>query len=99
MVSVTILSTHASQGETTPQECHCARIERAVHSVLSRSPYWLLRCVQCEVRKKTLILRGVVPSYFLKQMAQTLIRAELPSGLSIENQIEIGGPDMRQRND
>jgi hypothetical protein len=41
--------------------------------LLRRSPYLILRNVCCEEQEGRLVLRGRVPCYYLKQIAQTTI--------------------------
>lgn len=65
-----------------------ASIERAAQIQLARSGYTSLRAVTCRFRDGTLILRGDVPSYFHKQVAQEAIR-KVKSVESIENEIEV----------
>jgi hypothetical protein len=72
------------------------RVEQAVRIALNGSVYLPIRQVSCRVRLKTLVLRGVVPSYYLKQIAQERVRELLvsqkaPEDLVIDNQIEIAG--------
>ena len=38
------------------------------------SPYVALRSIVCEFHEGVLVLRGQVPSYYLKQLAQELVR-------------------------
>lgn len=66
----------------------------AVLSLLRDSGYDALRNLRCEVFGDVVIVSGVVPSYFLKQMAQTFIlKLGWIKGLS--NQIEVF-PESRQ---
>lgn len=46
----------------------------AVVAELADSGYAALCCVECQVRDDSVVLEGSVPSYHLKQMAQTLAR-------------------------
>lgn len=41
---------------------------------LRQSSYFALRYVACEYHEGVLILRGRVPSFYLSQIAQTLVR-------------------------
>jgi len=43
-----------------------------VHARFQRSPYLPLRNINCSLRDGVLLLRGRVPTYYLKQMAQTI---------------------------
>jgi len=45
--------------------------------------------VACEVRQRVLVLRGRVPSFYLKQVVQTVVRDLLSDGLVIDNQVEV----------
>ena len=61
-------------------------ILESVETMLRGSPHLQLRNVKCELREEVLILRGVVPSFHLKQLAQTLLK---DLDIEIENQIEV----------
>ena len=39
---------------------------------LQNSPYWSLRQLICQMDQGRVVLRGTVPCYFLKQVAQSL---------------------------
>lgn len=49
------------------------RLELAAASRLADCGYQILRKVVCEYRQGTLTLRGCVPSYYLKQLAQVAV--------------------------
>ena len=36
------------------------------------SAYWSIRQLVCEIDREQIVLRGTVPTYYLKQVAQTL---------------------------
>jgi hypothetical protein len=36
------------------------------------SAYWSIRQIVCEIDREQIVLRGTVPSYYLKQVAQSL---------------------------
>jgi hypothetical protein len=55
---------------------------------LRRLPYRTLRWVTCDVKEGVLILRGRVPTYYLKQLAQTSV-ARVPGLKAITNNIEV----------
>jgi hypothetical protein len=44
----------------------------ALEQNLRSSPYWSLRQLVCQVDRDRVTLRGTVPSFYLKQVAQTL---------------------------
>lgn len=60
--------------------------------LLRRQPYLALRHVVCDLRDGVLILSGRVPSYHLKQIAQTVV-TQVEGMLPISNQIEVVRPD------
>ncbi len=64
-------------------------IEDRVKSVLQSSSYHHIQQVSCEVNDGVLILRGRVPSYYLKQIAQTAVLDLTCNGLVIDNQMEV----------
>jgi hypothetical protein len=55
---------------------------------LRRSSYPGLRHVSCEHEGNVLVLRGHVSSYYLKQLAQELVRA-LAGGGRVVNMVEV----------
>jgi hypothetical protein len=61
--------------------------ERA-EACLRSSPYLTLRNVSCEFRDGTLTLLGCLPTYYLKQIAQTVVAA-LHGVERIDNQIAV----------
>jgi osmotically-inducible protein OsmY len=63
-------------------------VEDRARKQLQGQPYRALKHVSCEYRDGALVLRGRLPSYFLKQMAQTAV-ARLPGVERIHNHIEV----------
>ena len=63
-------------------------MQNQAQALLLRTPYPALRSISCECRGRELILRGRLPSYFLKQMAQSAV-AHLPGVDRVVNQIEV----------
>jgi hypothetical protein len=53
-----------------------------------RSPYSALRKLICHVEQDCIVLRGTVPCYYLKQIAQTLAVKSMGLG-SIYSEIEV----------
>ena len=47
-----------------------------------------LRSVECQWQDGTLVLRGIVPTYYLKQLAQSLFVTD-PAIETVENQIVV----------
>ena len=56
---------------------------------LQQAPYHDLRQVSCEARGGVLTLRGRVPTYYLKQIAQTLVFS-LEGLLDLRNELDVG---------
>jgi hypothetical protein len=56
----------------TQEGAALARSVMEVRIRLSHSPYWSLRQLACEVEQGRVVVRGTVPSYYLKQIAQTV---------------------------
>jgi osmotically-inducible protein OsmY len=67
------------------------QIEEAAERRLRQSRYLELRAVSCEFHEGVLTLRGRVPSYYLKQMAQSLVD-RIPGVSELDNQLEVGLP-------
>jgi hypothetical protein len=53
-----------------------------------RSPYHELHGINCDFREGVLILRGRVPSYFIKQVAQSAVFSIEGIG-EIDNRLEV----------
>jgi osmotically-inducible protein OsmY len=49
------------------------RVAEAAKDLLRRSPYWTIRSVACECQEDVLILRGHLPSFYQKQLAQEAV--------------------------
>jgi hypothetical protein len=64
------------------------RPRELVERRLRESPYLCLRAIRCEHQQGVLTLRGMVPSYYHKQLAQTLV-AQFVRGGAFVNQIEV----------
>ncbi len=69
----------------------CRRVDEAAEARLHRSQYVELRGICCEFHEGVLTLRGQVPSYYLKQMAQSLVD-RIPGVLQLDNQLDVGRP-------
>jgi hypothetical protein len=66
--------------------------ERFLHS----NPYLALRNISCDYLGGVLSLRGCLPSYYLKQLAQEAV-ADLDGIDHIDNQIQVVTPTYRLR--
>jgi len=51
-------------------------------------PIWALRNLAVEEDETTVVLRGVVPSYYLKQQALEIVKPHL-AGRSLLNRVEV----------
>ena len=60
----------------------------AAQSRLRHSPYVPLRNVQCSFFDGVLILWGRVPSYYLKQIAQSLV-LDMPAVSQVRNELRV----------
>jgi osmotically-inducible protein OsmY len=69
----------------------CRIAEGEAHARLRRSGYLALRDLRCEVASGVLHLRGRVPSYYLKQMAQSIVD-EVDGVVQVFNFVEVGEP-------
>lgn len=65
-----------------------ATMELSLQEVFDRCTYRELRGVQCDCRQGQIILSGTVPTYYLKQLAQSLALATLPDA-RITNCIDV----------
>jgi osmotically-inducible protein OsmY len=85
--------TDAAQGTALPRQqsqedvCLAERVERALRA----AGYGPLRGVQVTVHARLVILGGRVPSYYLKQVAQTIALA-VPGARHVRNDLDVGRP-------
>lgn len=76
------------QREAIATGLFAATVERDAERRLKASCYQALKNIACRVRHGTLVLKGEVPSYFHKQLAQEAVRT-LALKYSINNQIVV----------
>jgi osmotically-inducible protein OsmY len=62
---------------------------------LRNSPYLALRNIACECRDGMLTLRGCLPTYYLKQVAQAVV-ARVEGVRHVVNEIEVVCATMRE---
>jgi osmotically-inducible protein OsmY len=67
------------------------RLTERVERALRATGYGPLRGVAVAVRARLVILGGRVPSYYLKQIAQTTALA-VPGALQVRNDLDVGRP-------
>ncbi len=77
---------------TTPS---ISRKELAEQS-LRRNSFLALDNLSCEDQEGVLVLRGYLPSYYYRQIAQEIV-AQLPGIERVDNQIEVVTPAFRSR--
>ncbi|MEO8269805.1 MAG: BON domain-containing protein [Aureliella sp.] len=75
-----------SNGNAGHGETHSLRHQ--VARALCDSPYSELKRAKCETHDDTIVLRGQVSSYYLKQMAQSLVARVAPAA-RIRNQLQV----------
>lgn len=70
----------------------CLRVERRLRS----NSFLSLRSVTCEVQQGRLTLRGQVPTYYLKQLAQ-VVAAQVEGAEELVNAIDVGSLCVSRR--
>jgi osmotically-inducible protein OsmY len=68
-------------------------IAEIAQQVLRRSSYFELHDVACDFSGGVLTLRGRVPSYHLKQLAQASV-ANVPGVVEVHNRVEVTMPRL-----
>jgi osmotically-inducible protein OsmY len=63
------------------------RIDSAIHG----NPYLVGHTVRIEMRPGRVVLRGVVPSYYQKQIAQEVVRS-VEGVERVDNQLQVNWP-------
>jgi osmotically-inducible protein OsmY len=69
-------------------------ITETAESKLHNNPYLALKNLCCDYRDGALVLRGCLPSYYLKQVAQEVV-GRLDGVERIDNQIQVRTPACR----
>jgi osmotically-inducible protein OsmY len=62
---------------------------------LQQTAHGPLRNVACDFERGTIVLRGMVPRYYLKQLAQEIV-GDLPGVMQVINDIEVCGLEGRR---
>lgn len=65
-----MLTANGHTGRVSPEP-----VENAAKSRLARTGYPKLKAIECSFRDGTMVLRGQVPTYFHKQVAQEALRS------------------------
>jgi hypothetical protein len=66
-------------------------LHAAARKILQSSGYSALAALQCEVTEAAIVVHGVLPSYYLKQMAQVVI-SRLDGVRAVTNLVEVRNP-------
>jgi osmotically-inducible protein OsmY len=86
---------------TSDAPCHIAErsgsslIAESAESRLRGNSYLALKNVSCDYRDGVLTLRGCLPTYYLKQMAQAAV-ARIDGVERVINEIEVMAPSRRE---
>jgi len=73
-----------------------ARIRDLAERCLRRNPYLAIHKISCDYGDGALVLRGFLPTYYLKQVAQEAV-AQLEEVGTIHNWIEVLTPPLQSR--
>jgi hypothetical protein len=84
----------ASAGPATTTRTPPDGLKELAGACLRRNPYLALKHVTCDCRDGVLVLRGCLPSYYLKQVAQEVV-ARLEGVEGVENEIKVVPPAFR----
>lgn len=83
-----VATTHLPRKTTQPASKVADRVVALAESKLRKSQYNSLRAVRCQFHEGALILHGRVPSFYLKQVAQTVVR-NIEEVAQIYNRLEV----------
>ena len=73
-----------------------AGMKELAERCLRSNPYLTLKSVSCDYLHGVLVLRGCLPTYYLKQLAQEVVGG-LEGVERIDNQIDVPTPSFRSR--
>lgn len=82
--------------QETPIPKSLTKVTDLIEQHLRHNSYLALSNLSCDDHEGVLVLRGRLPSYFLKQMAQEFV-AHIEGVGRIDNQIEVVPPAFRSR--
>lgn len=72
-----------------PNGEHCS-LSQSARAALAQTGYWHLRKVDLKSDGQSLTILGEVPSYFLKQLAQTAVMS-IAGARHVENRLSVAG--------
>jgi hypothetical protein len=79
----------------TPTLVPPASIQAVAERGLRSSRYSALKHVSCDYRGGVLVLRGRLPTYYLKQVAQEVVAHQFDKAERLENRIQVVRPAPR----
>jgi hypothetical protein len=82
----------ANAEPATPSRTPQPGLLELAEGCLRRNPYRTLKNVACDCRDGVLVLRGCLPSYYLKQIAQEVVAHQVKGVGRIDNQIQVVPP-------
>jgi hypothetical protein len=85
----------AATAPDTPSPDPQASIQAVAERALRSGPYPALKKVSCDYQGGVLVLRGCLPSYYLKQIAQEVVAHQVPGVGRIDNRIQVVPPASR----
>ena len=71
-------------------------VTEAAKNRLQESPYWAVRTPSCDCRRATLVLRGHLPTFYQKELAQEAV-AKLEGVLHVMNETVVDTPLVVRR--
>ena len=88
-----MLAVHPTGTEPdTPSPDLQAGLQAVAERALRSGPYPPLKKLSCDCRGGVLVLRGCLPSYYLKQIAQEVVAHQVQGVGRIDNQIQVVPP-------
>ena len=91
MFAIHSTATEPDRSRPDPPASLQAVAERALRNGL----YPALKKLSCDYRGGVLVLRGYLPTYYLKQIAQEVVAHQLGQAGRLENRIEVVRPAPR----
>jgi hypothetical protein len=79
----------------TPARTPQPGLKESAEGCLRRHPYLDLKQVSCDSQGGVLVLRGRLPTYYLKQVAQEVVAHQVQGVERIDNQIRVVTPASR----
>lgn len=67
---------------------HSQEPAEAAKDRLKRMPYWTIRRLTCDCRDGVLVLRGELPSFYYKQLAQAAVKG-IAGVTQVVNEIQV----------